>query len=340
MKKPAALWLKTFCIGFAIISALLVWTLFTPVPYGDLTRIGRLSEDQFGWRQQPPAMDPALLHAVPLDQADVLVVGDSFSMTFYWQADLVRAGYKVATTYWGEIGYLCGNFSNWVRAAGFRGRLVIVESVERALDERLRRSEACPQMVDRRLQLKTEPFLGPLTQKPAGGLNWGAKLTTGAITWSNTRRALRESGDTRHGEQTLVRNVPDGCRQFSHPLCTKAPFFQEDLDNGPLTAETFARLQRVDAAHPTLDLLWMVIPNKTTVYLDPQYSSAFVEGLRAHPELGPDLFAFAQRVRHEVVDFYFPNDTHLSMHGQVALGREMLRAVRKRLPAPADSAGS
>jgi hypothetical protein len=35
-----------------------------------------------------------------------------------------------------------------------------------------------------------------------------------------------------------------------------------------------------------------------------------------------------------VKDLYFPNDTHMSMHGQVILGRLMLDEVRKVLPTP------
>ena len=333
--QPATLWLWTFGVGFALISTLLVWTLFTPAPYGDLTRIGRLSENQFGWTRPAPPMDEKLLHSSPLDEADVLVVGDSFSMTLYWQADLVRAGYKVATTYWGEIGYLCTDFGDWVRGQGFKGQLVIVESIERAFDERLRRSEACTATADGRpLKIRPGPFLGPLTQKPAGALNWSAKLTTGPITWSNTRHAARAPSDTQHGDETLVRVVPEGCRQFSHPLCHKVPFFKEDIDHGPLTQQTFARMQRLAAAQPSLQMLWMVIPNKTTVYLDPGHSQEFVAGLRAHPELGPNLFDFAQQARHEVQDFYFPNDTHMSMHGQVAMGAVMLQEVSRRLPRP------
>jgi hypothetical protein len=33
-------------------------------------------------------------------------------------------------------------------------------------------------------------------------------------------------------------------------------------------------------------------------------------------------------------DFYFSNDTHLSMHGQLALGEHMLGVVREVLPVP------
>lgn len=341
MKNAATLWLKTFCVGFALISALLVWTLFTPAPYGDLTRIGRLSETQFGWTHTPPTVDAALLHSAPLDQADVLVLGDSFSMTLYWQADLVRAGYKVATTYWGEIGYMCGDFNEWLRAQGFKGKLVIAQSIERAFDERVQRSEACAHIDEgRKLKIRPDPFLGPLTQKPSGGLNWSAKLTTGLITWRNTRRTLNEPGDTQHGDETLVRVVPDGCKQFTHALCNKLPIFKEDIDHGPLTQQTFERMQRITAAQAPLQILWMVIPNKTTVYLDREHSAAFVQRLRAHPELGPNLFDFAEAARHEVKDFYFPNDTHMSMFGQRAMGALMLQEVRKHLPPPTSATGS
>ena len=329
---PARSWLSFFLAGFLVIVAMLIVTLFTPAPYGDLTRIGRLSDADFGWRAPPPVVDKAYVQGVPLAEADVVVVGDSFSMTHRWQSKLVQQGYKVSTMYWGQIGWLCEDFTPWIRKAGFKGRLIVVESIERAFDERMQRSEACPAMIERPLRIKTEPFLGPLTQKPAPGLNWSAKLTAGPITWSHTRRAVRETGDTQHGRETLVRVVPDGCSQFSHALCDKVPFFKEDIDNGPLTAQTFARMQRITAANPSFDLVWMVIPNKTTVYLDPQHSKEFVQGLRANPGLGPDLFAMAERARHEVRDFYFPNDTHISMHGQLALGAVMLQEVRKRQP--------
>lgn len=336
MTNLTSLWLKTFCAGFALIATLLTWTLFTPIPYGDLTRIGRLSENQFGWtRPPPPEVDAAQLRSVALDQADVLVIGDSFSMTLYWQSALVQAGYKVATTYWGEIGYLCGNFDEWIRSQGYQGKLVIVESIERAFDDRLQRSEACPSIDEgRQLKIRPDPFLGPLTQKPAGSLNWSAKLTTGAITWSNTRRTLHEAGDTQHGDETFVRVVADGCKQFSHRLCNKLPVYKEDYDHGPLTAETLARMQRISQANSDLQLVWMVIPNKTTVYLQPDHSRDFVQRLHAQPELGPDLFTLADQARRDIVDFYYPNDTHMSMHGQLAMGQWMLQEVRKRLPSP------
>ncbi len=325
----ASTWLKTFVAGFLVVSTMLVVTLLTPAPYGDLSRIGRLSETEFGWRAPPPQAPEPALRGVPVNEADILVVGDSFSMTLYWQASLVRAGYRVATVYWGQFGYLCHDFSDWAAKAGFKGRLVIVESVERLLDERLRKGDQCPTMI-RAPEAKSTPFMKSFTEVPLPAINWSAKLTTGIVTYNNTRRATRTTVDTQYGKDTLVRLVPDGCRQFSHNRCDRALFFKEDLDNGPLTAESYELLRRFSASQ-SVPLLWMVIPNKTTVYIDPQHSAPFVQAFKA-AGYGPDLFAFAQDERLNVRDFYFPNDTHLSMHGQIALGDLMLAQVRQRLP--------
>jgi hypothetical protein len=74
----------------------------------------------------------------------------------------------------------------------------------------------------------------------------------------------------------------------------------------------------------------MVIPDKTTTYVEPQHSAAFVAALNK-TKLGPDLFTAAREARTTVRDLFFPNDTHLSMHGQLWLGELMLKEVRERL---------
>ncbi|MDB5732395.1 MAG: hypothetical protein JWQ03_2290 [Variovorax sp.] len=332
MSPAAKLWLRIFLAGFVIITGLLILTLFTPPYYGDLSRIGRLSEREFGWRLPPPTVPAEHLKGVPIDQADILVIGDSFSMTFRWQSELVKAGHKVTTIYWGQIGVLCSDFNPWLRRAGFHGKLVIVESVERLLDERLKDGEKCATM-PRDPEVKTEPFWTSPPQVPGFEFNTGAKLMTGLITYSNTREALRSAQDTRFGE-TQVRKVADGCALFSHRSCDRALFFGEDVSNGPLDETSVTRMQAFTQTHPDVPLLWMIIPNKTTVYIEPDNSKPFVQAL-ARTKLGPDLFGFARQQYTGTRDLYFPNDTHLSMHGQLALGRRMAEAVRNVLPTAA-----
>jgi hypothetical protein len=328
----ARAWLYWFSAGFLMVVAMLLVTLFTPPPYGDLTRIGRLSDADFGWLAPPPVVDKSLVRGVPLAQADVLVIGDSFSMTYRWQSKLVKEGYRVSTIYWGQIGYLCTDFTAWARHAGFKGKLVVVESVERLMSERVAKSETCSAMMQQP-QVKLTSFLEPLEQVPGFQLNWSAKLTTGVITWLNMRKARSATADTEYSDETWVRPVKDGCLYFSHKLCQKALFFFEDTDNPALKPSDVKFMTRFDAANPDFKFIWMVIPDKTTVYIDPAHNADFMKAFN-EARLGPDLFRFAAEERGHVRDFYFPNDTHMSMHGQLELGDRMLQAVRDAEPPP------
>lgn len=326
---PAKLWLRIFFAGFAVIVALLLVTLFTPIPYGDLSRIGRVSDHEFGWRRPPPPLPVESMHSVPIDQADILVIGDSFSMTLTWQTALVKAGYRVTTIYWGQLPYLCKDFSRWVERAGFRGKLVVVESIERLVAERLDGGENCNAMQDKELTVKSGPFVAPLTQVPAFELNTTAKLTTGVSTYQNTQRA-KELPDVQFGDRARVRTVPGGCDYFSHRLCDKVLFFPDDDKAVELSERTVRQMQAFNQAHPSPPILWMILPDKTTTYVEPNHSAGFVAALNKS-KLGPDLFTAAREARKTMKDLYFPNDTHLSMHGQLWLGDLMLKAVLEKL---------
>lgn len=330
---PAKLWLRIFLSGFVVIVALLLVTLNTPAFYGDMTRIGLLSETAFGWKIEPPVVDPKYLAASPVSEADILVIGDSFSMSNRWQSELTRAGYKVATMFWGQTNErLCDDFDTWLAQGGFKGKLVIVESVERLLNDRLVSTQTC-KTTARPLTAGLKPFFEPLHEVPKPGLNWDGKLTSGLFIFNNTRNAARSDGPLLVNKRILVRPVPDGCSLFSHQLCDKVPFWPADDENGELTVENAAQMKAFAAAHPQHPILWMVIPNKTTVYVKPEHSKDFVTAL-LRDGLGPDLFSWGLAQKTLVRDFFFPNDTHISMQGQLVLGRRMLEAVRQLLPPP------
>ena len=331
---PAKLWLWIFLTPFAVCCALLAQTLFTPIPYGDLARIGRVSEHEFGWTVEPPHVDPALLHAAPVDKADILVIGDSFSYSHRWQSVLAKNGYAVSTAFWSDIDEsLCDDFDGWLAASGFHGKLVIVESVERVLGMRLAHTQQCAHMAGP-LVAQADPLAPPLDHVPGFALNWNAQLVSGWLTSRCTRAAM--AGKVRSGcnPLTLARPVANGCKLFSNRRCDMALFLLDDQTLGEVTPDHVAQMQAFSKAHAAVPILWMVVPNKTTTYLDPAHSQAFVKAL-APTGLGPDLFTFAQQEKTQMRDFYFPNDTHLSMQGQLVLGERMLQAVGQKLGAAA-----
>jgi hypothetical protein len=330
---PAKLWLQIFLAGFAIIVAMLLTTLGTTVPYGDLSRIGQISDNEFGWQLAQPHVEPEHLRASPVSDADVLVIGDSFSMTYRWQSVLTKEGYRVTTIYWAQIGEaLCEDFDEWLDHVGFRGKLVVLESVERLLADRLAKTTNC--VTNKKpLEYKVGPFFTPIEQVPGFELNWKGKLTSGYTTFMNTRKARKSPGETLASKQTWARPVVDGCSYFSNRLCNKALFFKDDDDNGELTPQMVDQMRTFSESHPTRKIMWMIIPNKTTVYVQPNHSKDFVTAF-GKAGLGPELFSFAKEQKSKIRDFYFPNDTHISMRGQLILGQRMLEEVRKIVPEP------
>ena len=330
----AKVWLRLFVTGYVAVFAMWLVSLTSLPPYGDLTRIGHLAEEDFGWTKPAPTVDPAYLKAAPVNQADILVIGDSFSMTLYWQASLVKAGYRVSTTYWGQYGtVMCKDFDQWIERAGFKGKLIIFESVERLLDERTVSGQTCDKVV-KPFDSKLEPFVKPAQLPGPDALpNWSARFDTGPIAYFNSWRAKNSKTELLFNNNAWVRSLSDGCRFFSHWECEKLPVFVDDEGNGPLTVGTLDRIKGFAGKHQAIAQLWMVIPNKTTVYLKPDFSKDFVHGL-VDAKLGPDLYSFAREKRMQTQDFYFSNDTHLSMHGQLALGEYMLGQVRGILPVP------
>lgn len=323
---PARSWLTCFLACFLAVEFLLIASLLTPAPYGDLTRLGLLSDRQFGWTKSPPVVAAEHAKSWPLEEADILVVGDSFSMTLRWQSELIKSGYKISTIYWGQSGPLCADFSKWVRQAGFKGDLVIVESVERLLGDRLFEGRYCESMPGTPV-VKLEPFVEPLAKRPSFALNWEAPLSTGLRVFKSGRRAAGSS-DTLLHNRTWVRRVAEGCTKFSHRLCDRALFFIDDVTNPPLDAASAGMISEFNASQPELEFIWMVIPDKTTVYAEPDRAASFVEQFK-RTGLGPDLFEFAAHGA-ETVDFYLGNDTHMSMQGQLDLGRHILKTVQGR----------
>jgi hypothetical protein len=78
---------------------------------------------------------------------------------------------------------------------------------------------------------------------------------------------------------------------------------------------------------------WLVIPNKTTFYLDREPVRSTFASLQEQ-QLGPDLLqALSTRGRGQR-DVFFPNDSHLSTTGSLLLGDAVLQWLRNAPPAP------
>lgn len=318
-------WLCAFVVGTAVLFLSWCWTLATPPFKGDLTRVARLSEAAFGPTVPEPEVQRAWLQETAPADADVLVIGDSFSARRLWQARLVAAGLRVATVHIRETVGFCSGLNEWIRQSGFRGRTVILESVERNAAERLKPGRHCE-----RPRLKsTKPSGMPDDSQPPRGLT-GEPLTTGPITAFNTAQALsvdteRTLGHLREGERIRIHRLPDGCRYFSHAACQTGLFLADDLDRPSAGEPHLAEAQALKSLMSGYTVIWLVVPDKSSVYLRPDHFASFAQALQARG-LGPDLF---RPLRVPGRDVYLPNDSHLSAVGYLRVGDEVLGWMKR-----------
>lgn len=301
---------------------------------GDLTRMALLPERAFGWKLPQPAIDPQLLHQSTMAQADVLVVGDSFSDSRVWQSVLTAQGLKVRTENWTSLHALCADFMPWLRSQGFRGRYLVVQVVERNVTSVLAQSLACAQMRYTRDARTDAPRPPPTVSfDPLQG-NYLGKLSNGLrVRWNTLHyEYLSISADFRqwrlHKDVQIAR-VPNGCSLFSHERCEDSLFLTWDSaeDLGQIELDNMAIVNgRLTGITP----VWAVVPNRSTAYL---YPNKTFWNLAEQRFAAPNLLRMTQRaIADQLVDLYPANNTHLSTEGHLMMGREVLQALQTRKP--------
>lgn len=306
--------------------ALLAWYMefYFEKLYGDLTRIGYFTERDFGWRSSQQVIPPEQLKDYSLSEADVLVIGDSFSRSHAWQARLIANDLKVCTLYWKNLPThsLPDNLGIALRTSGFKGYYVIIESVERLLQKRLQT-----------LSKEDNPIIKSdiVTSTPEGERERISLSKPNGVNWSinalrNTTKLSLTQPDIYLESPSIKAFKFDGCQLFSNRLCSYALFVNDDF-----TKKTFNAIDNVLIVNKKLQEvgiqpIWLIIPDKSTVYLGyGKYNEYIYQNIwqqfALHPALvAPDLGAEFVKKSRSIKDFYMPNDTHLSTNGYLYLG--------------------
>ena len=319
-------------------------------PVGDLVRIGAWSERAYGWQQDQPTI-PVRHNQADRPGATVWVLGDSFSMGNVWQSVWSEAtGRQVYTQ--GYRGHAC--LEAWIDQALGQTQVqhIVVQTIERHLLDRFTHAAQCPAQ-------GPEPFEGPPGTTAAQRPQWQGRGLAGPgqgflgfwplVDWRTLLRAQwNEARTTAPAPATVVAsgdtlNLP--LRQpapFSNPRADRLLVYLGDdfkrhwkLSDLERAAAQAAALQaRVQAAGKRFTLL--VVPDKSSVYRPwlhpadaipaPPISDVFGQA-GVHLAYPLDLMTQAAGT---TVDFYLPDDTHLSPAGFFWLGRHMaLTASRK-----------
>lgn len=296
---------------------------------GDQTRIGLLPESLFGWTMPQPAVDPSLIRQATWQDADVLVIGDSFSIDRIWQTELVRHGLRVHTEHWATVRGLCEDFMPWLHGRGFKGKYIVLETVERNAATGLANSVRCKKM-DPHLSLVADmPRSAPPTAIDRNKPDYSGKVSIGLQTRLNLYKYLQFSAkpdfknwDT--GRGSIVTRVEKGCELFSHALCADALFLASDSPQD-LSTDVVDNMQILNKRLTGLNPLWVVVPNKTTAYQFPekQFWNKAAERVYSVNLLN----TVRQAIEAKTVDVYPANNQHFSTATYLLMGRDIYQAI-------------
>jgi hypothetical protein len=293
---------------------------------GDLTRIGKLPESLFGWTRAQPAIAPALMRQSSWQDADVLVIGDSFSDSRVWQTVLTGHGLRVHTEHWENIRAVCADFPAWLHAQGFTGRYVVVEVIERYARDRFAESVACKKMQIRHSFDEGQPRTPPVTSFDPHARDYSGKLSVGISTGVNLLKYRYLSAQPGfHGYASgdaRVARVDLGCELFSHPACRDALFYWEDSAQDP-GEDVIASMETLNARFAGVTPIWVVVPNKSTAYLYPD--KHFWDRLEPRVRSVNLLKPVRQAIGDKVIDVYPANNTHFSTTGYLLMGDAIYR---------------
>lgn len=340
MKKNAVIYLRWLLLPLAVLlPVLMLLSLYFGAIEGDLVRIGRWAERDFGWHQAQGAHRRAA-NGIAVSQPEVLVLGDSFSRPQIWQA---YAG-RVTQSYDYSNAACIEDWLQWVARRPYASaRVVIVQSIERELVGRFARLESC--------QARRAPF------------TLEAKAETHAARERATTPAWPPTLDAAYLLRTAVNSVrlhtsagnlaADGTRVAR---LAGQPLFSSHQPNALLylatddrkqrwsqddVAAVVANLRQIQSrlAQAGLKFLFVPVPDKSTVYRPylARPAAAAPDIFAALAGSGVEFADLQQAFRQALpasLDLYLPNDTHLGIAGYQLMGREVARKLQALDPTP------
>jgi hypothetical protein len=336
--------IKRACLIFAtlfFISLPIVWiSLFFNTYHGDLTRVGKWTDHDFTWSIEQKPIDPSLQRSPDIKDADVLVIGDSFSASLYWQSVLIKDNLKVTSLTWSQIGnLLCQDFEVTLKEQGFKGKHIIIESVERVAKRQFEKSVNCQSSKTFPKQTANHnagPH--PIVGQADFIMNWNGQFIAGLQTILNSA-GIRIHSDYTYLYNLLSKNVriyeiKDGCRYFSNRLCQYGLFFKEDYQQAGLNDKVLEDIKTLKNRLTNYQTTWVVIPNKSSIYHREELfeSSADFWAKLSKENLGPDLFKATQEAKLNIKDIYAPNNTHYGSSGYLFVGEQIASYLKLNRP--------
>ena len=322
-----AYFIKGFTLALIVLllPAVLLSLYFEPLD-GDLTRIGHLAERDFGANQSQPSQ-PRIANLKQTEKADILVLGDSFSAENIWQSMLTkRLGLTTKTYHYNHVSCI----SDWIKKAAQGtvspgSSIVIIETVEREFTSRFG-SEPAACINNTSIPLATDS--GTIDGSREKWAIFPIDPRHLVRTWRNHSR--NQSGRVSLSRNRVIKTDLIRSDLFSSRLSDSFLYYGGDDQKAATWSTTrvnhaIASLKRYQdlAKKNGIELIILVIPDKSSVYSEwippgqihqiPKYD-LYERLIKAFGSQSNTLADFKQQAAN-TLDFYLPNDTHLSLNG-------------------------
>lgn len=301
--------------------------------YGDLTRIGKWTEHDFG----PNATHPTIrvkANGQSLLNPDVVVLGDSFTARNLWQSIFSDNTGHVVKSF--QYGNNC-TVNNWIAAgiAESSNKIIMIETVERSFIARFSHISSCP-------STKSTPSDVP------GGIQenlrpiWPLTLSLSYLFHSAINTAELNISPEKKFSSDGVINVPlrAGCSRFSNRRNDRLLYYAED-DMKQQWSEQEIRDAVANILHIQKEVersgkkfVFVIAPDKSSVY---QTCLLRDNAIQTMPNINEILIAagvnapymqatFKEKIN-TIVDLYDPDNTHWSEAGYILAGETISQYV-------------
>jgi len=305
-------------------------SLFFKPLSGDLTRIGRWSERDFG-PTHAQSLPVVRANGPLLTSQQILVLGDSFSHPNIWQSYLSESVKLDTLSFeFKDVGCI-DNWVNWVVSqTDLRVQKVIIEVAERSFVPVFRNDRAC---------ISSTPMASAALDKTSSaGLMQGISLDAIYLfqTAGNTLRLYWQTGRINSGEVVSVPLAKSNL--FSNARANRLLYYAEDDNKKSWTQQDITaaieNLKKIQNRLAKFRLVVVVVPDKSTIYrpyiLDRPDQIGHPDVFSALAASGIDSIDLRELFLEKVtsnIDLYLPNDTHLGPSGYRLMGS----AIAERL---------
>jgi hypothetical protein len=306
------------------IAAAMFWGLALYVERidGDLTRIGRWSENDFGWNAPQPVLS-VLNNGREIKDPGIVVLGDSFSLANYWQSVLSsKLQEKILTFVYDDAGCV-DNWTRWARDSS-TAKVVIIQVVERNFVATFGKTGPCKTATPKPIEVTA----GKTATRRA---TWPPTLDAKYLfvsAFNTLRMFTNKRGTMKHGA-AINSPIRTNCAKFSSRQSNRLLHFSRDAKKHSWTTQDIAgaianvrRLQD-DLERVGKRLILVVAPDKSSVYQECLLERDSAERPNITRQLilakidAPDLLMSLKKNINTVVDLYHPNNTHWSARGYI-----------------------